>query len=77
MKSPRVERQIQKSSVVVTMLLFILVLVMLQLWLFVSVLEALIAGRTAMAVPGAAASALILAINVWMIRGVYRMEDME
>jgi len=73
MKSPRYYRHIQKSALFVALLLFCLVLVLLQLWLFVAVLENYLAGRRAMAIPAALASAAILAVNGWMLRGVYRV----
>jgi hypothetical protein len=72
-----VKRRIQKSSVLVVLLLFCLVLVLLQLWLFVSVLEGIVAGRTRMAVPALFGSLVIFAINVWMLRGVYRLEGSD
>jgi hypothetical protein len=50
---------------------------MLQLWLFTSTLEGLVAGKTAMALPALLASAVILAVNVWMLWGVNRLEEMD
>jgi hypothetical protein len=43
---------------------------MLQIWLFVAVLENLLAGRTEVAFPAAAASIGILLVNIWMLRGI-------
>lgn len=62
----------QRSAVFVALLLFNLVLVMLQLWLFTSVLEGLLDGRVGMAIPAALASAGLFAVNLWMLRGVYK-----
>lgn len=67
-------RERQKSTVFVALLLFSLVLIVLQLWLFVAVLENLLAGHATMAIPAAGASAVILAIQLWMLLGVYRMD---
>ncbi len=74
MKRTNLARERQKSTVSTAMLLFNLVLVLLQLWLLVAVLENLIAGRTTMAIPAAIASAVILAINVWMLVGLQKLE---
>ena len=74
MKTPRQFRREQRSAVFVSLLLFNLVLVLIQLWLFVSVLENLLVGKTAMAAPAAIASAVCLGLNWWMLRGIYRME---
>ena len=63
-------RRRQKSVVFGGLLLFGLVLFMLQIWLFVAVLENLIAGRTEVAIPAALASAGILFANIWMLRGI-------
>ncbi|MCB8933394.1 MAG: hypothetical protein M9921_11415 [Fimbriimonadaceae bacterium] len=63
----------QRSTVFVALLLFNLVLVLLQLWLFVSVLEGVVGGGSAMAVPAAVASLGLFAVNVWMLRGLYRL----
>lgn len=74
MKRTNLARERQKSTVSTAMLLFNLVLVLLQLWLLVAVLENLIAGRTTMAIPAAIASAVILSINVWMLVGLQKLE---
>ncbi len=71
MKSSQAERR-QRSATFVALLLFNLVLVLLQLWLFVSVLEALIHGDSPMALPGAVASVGLFAVNLWMLRGLLR-----
>lgn len=74
MRTPQSLRRQQKSSVFVALLLFNLVLVLIQLWLFVSVLENMLAGDLKMAIPAAIASVVILAVNVWMLRGIEKME---
>ena len=73
-RDPLSLRRRQKSSVFVALLLFNLVLVLIQLWLFVSVLENMIAGDIKMAIPAAITSAVILAVNIWMLRGIEHME---
>lgn len=67
-------RDRQKSIVIVAMILFAMVLLLLQLWLFVAVLENLLGGHTAMAIPAAAASVAILIVNIWMLRGIFRLD---
>jgi hypothetical protein len=68
-------RHRQQAVVFVSLLLFNLVLVLIQLWLFVTVLENLLGGHIAMAVPAAFTSFVILALNIWMLRGIERIED--
>lgn len=74
MKPSRDFRERQKSVIFVALLLFCILLVVLQLWLFVAVLENILAGHTAMDLPAAIASAVILIVNVWMLAGIYRMD---
>lgn len=73
MKTSRYRHQ-QRSVVFTALLLFNLVLIILQLWLFVSVLENLIDGKTAMAIPAGIASLICAGVNVWMLAGIRRME---
>lgn len=74
MSTSRRFRMRQKSALFVAMTLFQFVLILIQLWLFVSVLENLIAGNAPMAVPAAAISALVALVNVWMLRGLFHLE---
>jgi hypothetical protein len=67
-------RRRQKAAVFVALLLFNLMLVLLQLWLFAGVLESLLAGKPTMAIPAAVLSVLIAAVNAWMLDGVYQMD---
>lgn len=71
--SPASHRRRQRSSVFAALLLFNLVLVLLQLWLFVGVLESLQDGRVTMAIPAAILSFAILGVNVWMLNGIGRL----
>jgi hypothetical protein len=75
MKRQNLLRHRQQAVVFVSLLLFNLVLVLIQLWLFVTVLENLLGGHIAMAVPAAFTSFVILALNIWMLRGIERIED--
>ena len=74
MKGPGYFRHQQRSSVFVALLLFELVLVLLQLWLFVSALEGILAGEPGMALPAAIVSAVCLAVNTWMLMGVEKTD---
>ena len=71
--SPEGHRRRQRSGIFAALLLFNLVLVLLQLWLFVGVLESIQDGRTTMAIPAAILSVIILAVNVWMLDGILQL----
>jgi len=73
MHSPDFHRRRQKAVVFVAFLLFALILILIQLWLFVMVLENYLAGRTHMVVPATIGSVVLLGINVWMLGGVQRL----
>ncbi|HVT12776.1 MAG TPA: DUF6755 family protein [Fimbriimonadaceae bacterium] len=67
-------RRRQRSPVFLALLFFELVLVLLQLWLFVSALEGILAGEPTMALPGAIVSIVCLVVNTWMLIGVERSD---
>ncbi len=77
MNTPQSLRRRQKSVVFVGFLLFALILFLIQLWLFVMVLENILMGRTEMVVQAAAFSFVLLAVNVWMLLGVRRLMKMQ
>ncbi|HEY0868231.1 MAG TPA: DUF6755 family protein [Fimbriimonas sp.] len=77
MKETNQYRRNQKSIVFNALLLFNLVLVVIQLWLFVSALEGILHGRTGMVVPGAIASLAIMGVNIWMLIGIGRLDRSE
>ena len=64
----------QRMAVFAGFVLFGIVLLILQLWMFVSALENLIDHKPAMAIPAAVASVVCLAINIWMLFGLRRIE---
>lgn len=74
MKTPLFYRRRQRSAVFVTLLLFELILVLVQLWLLVSALDGVLSGRVGMAGTAAIVSLGCLAINTWMLVGVYRVD---
>ena len=74
MRNPSYLRKRQRSPVFIGLLLFQLVLVILQLWLFVSALEGLLAGERAMIYTGAIVSCVCLGVNIWMLLGVEKID---
>lgn len=73
-RTPVQFRRAQRATAFLGLMMFNLVLVVIQLWMFVGVLESLLDGRTTMAIPAAIGSFVILGINSWMLVGIYRME---
>lgn len=67
-------RRRQKSAVYTGMQVFQSVLLLLQLYLFVSVLESILAGKLSTSIPAAVFSLLILVVNIWMFIGLRRVE---
>lgn len=74
MKPSAYFRRRQRSAVFIALLLFELVLVLIQLWLFVSALEGILANETGMVLPAAGVSLVCLAINTWMLVGINRTD---
>lgn len=67
----------QRSTVYVGMMMFSLMLLLIQMWLFVATLNNFLDGRYEVAIPAACVSLLCLAVNVWMLVGLGRMEHSE
>lgn len=74
MKNPAYFRRRQRSAVFIGLLLFELILVLIQLWIFVSALEGILAGEMRMVVPGAVVSLICLGVNTWMLLGVRKVD---
>jgi hypothetical protein len=74
LKRVEINRRRQRSEVFLALLFFEIVLVLLQLWLFVSALEGILAGEAGMAIPAAIVSLVCLAANTWMLIGVERSD---
>ena len=72
---PRLARHRQQAAVFAVQLLFNLVLIILQIWLFTATLENMLAGKPFMAVPAAIASLVCASINVWMLVGLYKSDE--
>ena len=64
----------QRVTIINGMLCFILVLVILQLWLFTATMNAYLGGDDAVVWPAAAASLFCLLLNAGLLRYLYRIE---
>jgi hypothetical protein len=64
----------QRSTIVHGMLAFILILVILQLWLFTATMNAWLGGDETIIWPAAIASMFCLLLNLGLLRYLYRME---
>jgi uncharacterized protein DUF6755 len=64
----------QRSVIVYGMLAFVLVIVVLQLWLFTATMNAYLGGDTSVLWPAAGASLGCLALNAGLLRYLTRME---
>jgi hypothetical protein len=64
----------QRLTIVHGMLIFVLIVVVLQLWLLTATMNAWLGGDDAMVWPAAAASAACLALNTGLFRYLVRIE---
>lgn len=64
----------QRQLVVNGILLFVVVLVVLQLWLLSATLNAQLGGDTGVAIPALLASGACLLLNLGLLRYVYRLD---
>ena len=64
----------QRMTIVHAMLVFVVLIVMLQLWLLTATMNAYLGGDTATALPAALVSAACLALNFGLLRYLYRFE---
>jgi hypothetical protein len=64
----------QRSTIVYGMLAFVLVVVVLQLWLFTATVNAYLGGDEGVVWPAALASAGCLLLNLGLLRYLGRME---
>lgn len=77
MKSVHEDRRRQRGLVVGTLIMFQLVIVLLQLWLFVSVLDGVAAGASPIGFTATVVSLACFAANAWMLVGVWRIDRAE
>lgn len=71
-KPQRQTTRAQRTTVVTGVLCFVLILVVLQLWLFTATMNAYLGGDGAVVWPGLAASAACLALNLGLLRYLFR-----
>jgi hypothetical protein len=64
----------QRVTIIHGMLVFVLVIVVLQLWLLTATMNAWLGGDDSIVWPAAAASAACLALNVGLFRYLVRVE---
>jgi hypothetical protein len=64
----------QRMTIVYGMLAFVLMLVILQLWLFTATMNAYLGGDESVIWPAAGASVVCLLLNVGLLRYLYRLE---
>ena len=64
----------QRLTIIYGMLCFIVVLVVLQLWLLTATMNAWLGGDESVIWPAAGASLACLALNVGLLRYLYRIE---
>jgi predicted Co/Zn/Cd cation transporter (cation efflux family) len=74
MRTKKQARHSQQAIVFVALLLFNIVLLTVQLWLFVGALEGLLRGGTMMPLPAFLISLVIFTVNAWMYIGIRRIE---
>ena len=64
----------QRSTVIFGMLVFVLMLVVLQLWLLTATMNAFLGGDESVIWPAGAASAVCFLLNLGLLRFVYSLE---
>lgn len=64
----------QRMTIVSGALVLTIILVVLQLWLLTATMNAFLGGDMTVGVPAALASLTCLAINVWLLRYLYRLD---
>jgi hypothetical protein len=64
----------QRTTIVYGMLAFVLMLVVLQLWLLTSTMNAYLGGDESVIWPAGVASALCLLLNLGLLRYLYAIE---
>ena len=65
----------QRTTIIYGMLIFVLIIVVLQLWLLTATMNAWLGGDDSIVWPAAAASGVCLAFNVGLFRYLVRVEQ--
>ena len=64
----------QRVTVIQGMLIFVLMIVVLQLWLLTATMNAALAGDRGIAIPAALASLACLGLNLGLLRYLFRLD---
>lgn len=72
-KRPQLVRS-QRKTIVNGILLFVVMVVVLQLWLLTATMNAYLGGDTSVVVPAALASLVCLALNLGLLVYLYRLD---
>lgn len=64
----------QRMTIVTGMLVFVMILVVLQLWLLTASVNAYLGGDQSIVLPALGASLLCFALNAGLLRYLYRIE---
>ena len=67
----------QRTTIIYGMLVFVLILVVLQLWLLTATMNAYLGGDDAVIWPAAIGSLFCLVLNLGLLRYLYRMERLR
>jgi hypothetical protein len=65
----------QRTTILNGILCVVVILVVLQLWLLTATMNAFLGGDEAVIVPAAIASLICLALNLGLLRYLYRLES--
>jgi len=65
----------QRTTIVNGVLCVLLILVILQLWLFTATMDAYLGGDVTIVLPAALTSLACFALNVGILRYIYKMES--
>lgn len=68
------EVRAQRMLIINAILVFVILIVVLQLWLLTATMNAYLGGDTAITIPAALASIVCLALNLGLLRYLYRYE---
>lgn len=64
----------QRATIVIGILAFVVIIIVLQLWLFTATMNAFLGGDTAVLLPAAIASLVCLGLNAGLLWYLYGLE---
>ncbi len=73
-KDPRLAKLEQRSQAIVMLMVFVMVVLLIQLWLITIALEEYLAARTTAAIPTFLASGFCFLLNLWLLKYVYDID---